>query len=72
MNYIELFLNDHDLVVGQPFKISISPKLWFYFCDDFHIDLVGEDEIMRSWTNFDSIFLRLLTGEIQITKILGK
>ncbi len=72
MNYIELFLNDHDLVVGQPFKISISPKLWFSFCDDFHIDLVGEDEIMRSWTNFDSILLRLLTGEIQITKILGK
>lgn len=72
INYIQQFMNDNAIVIGQPFKVSVAKRLWFCFCDDFRIDLTGDDEIMRSCTDFSSILFRLLTGEIWITDRLGQ
>lgn len=72
INYIQQFMNDNAIVIGQPFKVSVSKRLWFCFCDDFCIDLVGDDEIMRDCTDFSSILFRLLTGEVWITDHLGQ
>jgi len=72
MNYIEKFLNDNGIVIGTPFQISLSPRLWFCFTDDYRLDLLGDDDVMRAWTDFDNILMRLLLGQIAITKVMGE
>lgn len=71
-NYIELFASENGLVVGQPFKISITKRQWFCFRDDFSLDIVENDAYMRQSINFSSILLRLLAGEIFITDRIGQ
>ena len=72
MNYIQKFMDDNNLVIGTPFKTSISKRLWLTFGDDYFLNLVGHDEYMRECTNFDYILRGLLTGEICITEKMGE
>ena len=71
-NYIELFVSENGLVVGQPFKISISKRQWFCFREDLSLDIVGDDWYMRGCLDFQSILIRLLMGELHITDRLGQ
>lgn len=71
-NYVALFARENGLVVGQPFKISISNRQWFCFREDLSLDIVGDDEYMRGCLDFQSILIRLLMGELLITDRLGQ
>lgn len=71
MNYIQQFMNDNSLVVGQPFHISISPRLWFCFNADYTLDLLGKDEYIKSCTHFDYILWSLLAGNEHVTFAAG-
>lgn len=72
MNYIEKYMNDNGVVIGAPFQISLSPSLWFCFTDNYCLDLLGDDEVLRAWMDFDNILMRLLLGQIAITKVMGE
>lgn len=67
-NYIELFVDENNLSKGQAFKISNSKTLWFYFKEDFSLDIKDDYEDLRMCLNFQSILLGLLAGETFITE----
>jgi len=72
MNYIQKLMDDYGLVVGTPFQTSLSKRVWFCFTDDYRLDVVGEDEILREITNCDGILLSLLRGTGRVTIVLGR